>query len=49
MPTEQPKPNIKRLTVWEKNQKQISVSIKTTKVIKSVTLDGGIFMDADRK
>ncbi|QEM11662.1 M1 family metallopeptidase [Mucilaginibacter rubeus] len=33
--------------VWEKNQKQISVDIKTTKAIKSVTLDGGIFMDAD--
>jgi hypothetical protein len=33
--------------VWEKNQKQITVSLKTTKVVKSVTLDGGIFMDAD--
>jgi hypothetical protein len=33
--------------VWEKNQKQISVDIKTTKTIKSVTLNGGIFMDAD--
>ncbi|WP_114936687.1 M1 family metallopeptidase [Mucilaginibacter endophyticus] len=33
--------------VWEKNQKQISVDIKTAKAIKSVTLDGGIFMDAD--
>jgi hypothetical protein len=33
--------------VWEKNQKQITVDIKTTKTIKSVTLDGGIFMDAD--
>ncbi|UOE51050.1 M1 family metallopeptidase [Mucilaginibacter sp. SMC90] len=33
--------------VWEKNQKQITVDIKTTKAIKSVTLDGGIFMDAD--
>ncbi|SEO13063.1 hypothetical protein SAMN05192574_105417 [Mucilaginibacter gossypiicola] len=33
--------------VWEKNQKQISVDIKTTKSIKSVTLNGGIFMDAD--
>jgi len=33
--------------VWEKNQKQIAVDIKTTKIIKSVTLDGGIFMDAD--
>ncbi|WEA00381.1 M1 family metallopeptidase [Mucilaginibacter sp. SJ] len=33
--------------VWEKNQKQIAIDIKTTKAIKSVTLDGGIFMDAD--
>ncbi|MGF7075992.1 M1 family metallopeptidase [Mucilaginibacter sp. 3215] len=33
--------------VWEKNQKQISVDIKTAKTIKSATLDGGIFMDAD--
>ncbi len=33
--------------VWEKNQKQITIDIKTIKAIKSVTLDGGIFMDAD--
>lgn len=33
--------------VWEKNQKQIAVDIKTSKTIKAVTLDGGIFMDAD--
>jgi hypothetical protein len=33
--------------VWEKNQKQIEVSLKTNKAIKAVTLDGGIFMDAD--
>jgi hypothetical protein len=33
--------------VWERNQKQISVNIKTTKGIKSAELDGGIFMDAD--
>jgi aminopeptidase N len=33
--------------VWEKNQKQITVDLKTNKAIKSVTLDGGIFMDAD--
>ncbi|WPU92954.1 M1 family metallopeptidase [Mucilaginibacter sabulilitoris] len=32
--------------VWEKNQKQITVSLKTDKTIKSVVLDGGIFMDA---
>jgi hypothetical protein len=33
--------------VWQKNQKQISVNIKTNKTIKSAVLDGGIFMDAD--
>jgi hypothetical protein len=33
--------------VWEKNQKQITIDLKTNKAIKSVTLDGGIFMDAD--
>ena len=32
--------------VWEYNQKEISVSIKTTKTASSVILDGGIFMDA---
>src|SRR6218665_68833 len=35
--------------VWEKDQKQTSVSIATKKQIKSVKLDGGIFMDADTK
>jgi hypothetical protein len=33
--------------VWENNQKQISVNIKTGKAIKSAIIDGGIFMDAD--
>jgi aminopeptidase N len=33
--------------VWEKNQKQIAIMVKTTKAIKSVELDNGIFMDAD--
>ncbi|WP_184546459.1 M1 family metallopeptidase [Mucilaginibacter sp. FT3.2] len=32
--------------VWEHNQKQIAVNIKTNKTIKAVTLDGNIFMDA---
>ncbi|HEY4065224.1 MAG TPA: M1 family metallopeptidase [Puia sp.] len=36
-------------TVWEKDQKEISVNIKTDKAVKSVTLDGGIFMDANEK
>jgi hypothetical protein len=35
--------------VWERNQKEISVSIKTEKTVKSLTLDGGIFMDANEK
>ncbi len=33
--------------VWEHNQRQVEVRIKTSKAIKSVLLDGGIFMDAD--
>ena len=33
--------------VWEHNQKQTFIRIKTRKAIKSVVLDGGIFMDAD--
>jgi hypothetical protein len=35
--------------VWERNQKEISVTIKTRKTAKSLTLDGGIFMDANEK
>jgi hypothetical protein len=35
--------------VWEQNQKEISVTIKTGKTVKSLTLDGGIFMDANEK
>ena len=35
--------------VWEKNQKQIILTIKTGTEIKSITIDGGIFMDADLK
>jgi Peptidase family M1 domain len=33
--------------VWQYNQKQVSVHIKTGKTVSSVTLDNGIFMDAD--
>jgi len=33
--------------LWEKNQKQAVVDIKSKKKISSVELDGGIFMDAD--
>jgi hypothetical protein len=35
--------------VWEHNQKEITVNIKTKKTAKSITLDGGIFMDANEK
>ncbi len=33
--------------IWQNDQKQATVSIATKKQIKSVYLDGGIFMDAD--
>jgi hypothetical protein len=33
--------------VWQDNQKQATVFIKTGKEVKSAVLDGGIFMDAD--
>jgi len=35
--------------VWERNQKEISVNIKTGKAVKSLKLEGGIFMDANEK
>jgi len=35
--------------VWKENQKDITVNIKTSKAVKSITLDGGIFMDANDK
>ncbi|HXD78175.1 MAG TPA: M1 family metallopeptidase [Puia sp.] len=35
--------------VWKDNQKEISVKIRTDKTVKSLTLDGGIFMDANEK
>ncbi|MGZ3945334.1 MAG: M1 family aminopeptidase, partial [Mucilaginibacter sp.] len=34
-------------SVWEKNQKQTVVIIRTIKAIKSITLDNGIFMDSN--
>lgn len=33
--------------IWSKNQKETVVNIPTNKKIKSITLDGGIFMDAN--
>ena len=35
--------------VWERNQKEISVTIKTGKTVKTLKLEGGIFMDANEK
>jgi len=35
--------------VWKSNQKEISVNIKTGKAVKTLKLEGGIFMDADEK
>jgi hypothetical protein len=33
--------------VWQNNQREISIAVKTNKTIKTAVLDGGIFMDAD--
>jgi hypothetical protein len=35
--------------VWKDDQKQITVKIKAAKDVKHITLDGGIFMDADMR
>ena len=35
--------------VWEKDQQQTSISVATKKQIRTIRLDGGIFMDADNK
>ncbi len=35
--------------VWERDQKEITVNIKTGKTAKSLKVDGGIFMDANEK
>lgn len=35
--------------VWEKDQQKTSIAVTTKKQIKSIKLDGGIFMDADTK
>jgi hypothetical protein len=35
--------------VWESNQKEIAVNIKTGKAVKTLKLEGGIFMDANEK
>ena len=34
-------------SIWEKDQKRVTVKIAASKEIRSVKLDGGIFMDAD--
>jgi hypothetical protein len=33
--------------IWEANQKQAAIGLKNNKSIKSIVIDGGIFMDAD--
>ncbi|MGH7690972.1 MAG: M1 family peptidase, partial [Gemmatimonadaceae bacterium] len=33
--------------VWERNQKQTTVSVRASKKLKSVVLDGGIWVDAN--
>jgi hypothetical protein len=35
--------------VWEDNQKEISIPIKSGRMVKSFKLEGGIFMDANEK
>jgi len=34
--------------VWQKNLKQASIAVKTSKKISSLKLEGGIYMDADK-
>jgi hypothetical protein len=33
--------------VWQDNQKQITIEVPVSKDVKSIVLDGGLFMDAD--
>lgn len=33
--------------VWEANQKQVKLTLRTTKAVQSIALDGGIYMDAN--
>lgn len=35
--------------IWEANQKQATINIPSKKEVKTVTLDGGIYMDAEPK
>ncbi|HWB91978.1 MAG TPA: M1 family aminopeptidase, partial [Puia sp.] len=35
--------------VWEHNQKEITVTVKARQAVRSLKLDGGIFMDANEK
>jgi len=34
--------------IWEKNQKSALINIVVKKVVQSITLDGGIFVDSDK-
>jgi hypothetical protein len=33
--------------IWKNNQKEVSVEVKSTETVKSIVIDGGIFMDAN--
>jgi hypothetical protein len=35
--------------VWQQDQRQIKISLQTSKAVQSVVLDGGIYMDANEK
>lgn len=35
--------------IWQLNEKQVIMTLKTPKKIKEVSIDGGIFMDADER
>jgi aminopeptidase N len=35
--------------IWQLNEKQVIITLKTPKKIKEVSIDGGIFMDADER
>ena len=35
--------------IWKNNEKQASINLNTSKLIQSVLIDGGIFMDANTK
>jgi hypothetical protein len=36
-------------SVWQNNQKEIKLNVTTKKNVRSIKLDGGIFMDANEE